>query len=281
MKKKNTNLTKMDMLVHLLVKVNNDDIFALASQLAYYLALSFFPFIIFLTNLISFTNIDSNAAINGLQSILPQSVWELTSSIVKEVLDSQSQGLLWFSIILAIWTSSSGFRAVIKVINKAYDVDVKEQKSFITITISAYIWTLVLGLTILGALLLLVFGDIIGKYLISVLPFKHIVLIIWDVLRNGLSIVILIFVFASMYKYTVSLKLRWRDVLPGAIVSSIGWVAVSYMFAFYINNFANYSRFYGSLATVFVLMIWLFLTAMIFLFGVEINSVIMKNSTKN
>ena len=72
MKKKNTNLTKMDMLVHLLVKVNNDDIFALASQLAYYLALSFFPFIIFLTNLISFTNIDSNAAINGLQSILPQ-----------------------------------------------------------------------------------------------------------------------------------------------------------------------------------------------------------------
>ena len=169
----------------------------MASQLAYYLALSFFPFIIFLTNLISFTNIDSNTAINGLHSILPENVWELTSGIVKEVLDSQSQGLLWVSIILAIWTSSSGFRAVIKVINKAYDV--KQEKTLIGITISAYIWTLVLGITILGALVLLVFGQVIGKYLISVLPFKHIILVIWNVLRGGLSIIILIFVFASMY----------------------------------------------------------------------------------
>ena len=98
MKKKNTQLTKMDMLIHLLVKVNNDDIFALASQLAYNLALSFFPFIIFLTNIISFTNINSDAVINGLHSILPENVWELTSGIVKEVLDSQNQGLLWVSI---------------------------------------------------------------------------------------------------------------------------------------------------------------------------------------
>lgn len=278
MKKKNTQLTKMDMLIHLLVKVNNDDIFALASQLAYNLALSFFPFIIFLTNIISFTNINSDAVINGLHSILPENVWELTSGIVKEVLDSQNQGLLWVSIILAIWTSSSGFRAVIKIINKAYDV--KQEKTVIGVTISAYIWTIVLGITILGALILLVFGQVISKYLISVLPFKNIILVIWNVLRGGLSIVILIFVFASMYKYTVALKLKWRDVLPGAIVSAIGWVVVSYVFSFYINNFANYSRFYGSLATVFILMVWLFLTAIIFLLGVEINSVIMKNSPR-
>lgn len=275
MKKRNNKLTKMDMLIHLLVKVNNDDIFALSSQLAYYLALSFFPFLIFLTNLLSFTKLDPNSVVNGLQTVLPESVWELTNSIVREVLNSQNQGLLWLSMVLAIWTSSSGFRAVIKIANKAYNV--KQDKSAIMVTITAYIWTIVFALSILGALVLLVFGQVISKYLISVLPFKDAVLVTWNILRGGLVIIILIFVFASMYKYSINLKLKWIEVIPGAVVSAIGWVGVSYAFSFYINNFANYSRFYGSLATVFVLMVWLFLSAMIFLFGVEINSVIKKN----
>ena len=100
---------------------------------------------------------------------------------------------------------------------------------------------------------------------------------IWNILRYGVILFILTFIFAFIYKYAPSKKIRWRDVLPGAIFATIGWVVVSIGFSFYINNYSNYSRFYGSLAAVFVLMIWLFLTSLIFMFGVEINSVRVKS----
>ena len=58
--------------------------------------------------------------------------------------------------------------------------------------------------------------------------------------------------------------------------STFGWIIFSLVFSFYINNFGNYSRLYGGLAAVFILMIWLFLMAIIFILGVEINSVLEK-----
>lgn len=275
MKSKKSNLSRFDFLVHLVVKTNNDDIFALSSQLAYHLALSFFPFIIFLMSLVGFMNINSIEFMNGLEAILPESVFELIKKIILEVLESQNTGILGISILATIWTASSGFRAVIKAINKAHNIC--EKRSFIKRTIRAFLSTIVLAIIILVTLILLVFGRVIGDYLVNTLPFQHVAIIVWNLLRSGILIFVLIFAIAAIYKYTPSIKLKWWDVLPGAIISTVGWIIISIVFSCYINNFNNYSNLYGSLAAVFILMIWLFLTAMIFLFGVEVNSVILMN----
>lgn len=268
----NIKKSKMDLLIHLIVKVRRDDIFALASQLAYYLVLSFFPFLIFLLTLVGFINLNSKEVLEGLRTILPISVMELTETTILEVLGSQNTGLLGVSIILAVWTASSGFRAVIKGINKAYNIH--EERTYIRRAMVSFISTIALALTVLIALASLVFGKVIGNYLIEMLPFKEAIGLIWNVLRYGVIIFILIFVFATIYRYTPSKKLKWKEVLPGAIFSTIGWLLISIIFSFYINNYNNYSRFYGSLAAVFILMIWLFLSSIIFMFGVEINSVL-------
>ena len=269
---KKNKVSKIDVLIHLFVKVKRDDIFALASQLAYYLVLSFFPFLIFLMTLIGFIGPDPLKVLEGTSRLLPTSVYELTESTIREVITSQNTGLLGLSILLAIWTASSGFRAVIKGINKAYNI--KEERSFIKRTAISYLSTIILAVTIIATLLLLVFGDIIKKYLNSVLPFHNAIVVIWDILRYGVIILALILVFAAIYRYTPSRKLKWKEVIPGAIVSTFGWIVLSLGFSYYINNFSNYSRFYGSLAAVFILMIWLFLTSMVFIFGVELNSVL-------
>jgi membrane protein len=262
----NIKKSKMDLLIHLIVKVRRDDIFALASQLAYYLVLSFFPFLIFLLTLVGFINLNSKEVLEGLRTILPISVMELTEATILEVLGSQNTGLLGVSIILAVWTASSGFRAVIKGINKAYNIH--EERTYIRRAMVSFISTIALALTVLIALASLVFGKVIGNYLIEMLPFKEAIGLIWNVLRYGVIIFILIFVFATIYRYTPSKKLKWKEVLPGAIFSTIGWLLISIIFSFYINNYNNYSRFYGSLAAVFILMIWLFLSSIIFMFGV-------------
>ncbi|MBU3136920.1 YihY/virulence factor BrkB family protein [Clostridium gasigenes] len=262
----------LDFIVYFIVKINNDDIFALASQLAYYLILAFFPFLIFLMTVIGASSLNSIEILDGLRAILPSSVFDLVASIIREVVDNQYSGLLGISIVLTIWAASSGFRAVIKGVNKAHDI--KETRSFIKRSIIAIIFTFALTLVIVLTLAMLVFGDLIGGYILTIVPFYKAMTIVWNILRYVIVVCMMIGIFASIYRFTPAKKIRWKQVLPGAIVSTIGWIVVSRGFSFYINNFSNYSRLYGSLGAVFVLMTWLYITSMILIVGAEINSVL-------
>lgn len=271
---KGNNKSVLDMFLYLFIKVKRDDIFALASQLAYYLILSFFPFLIFLITLIGFSNLNNAEVLEGLQSILPTAVFELTASTISEVINSQNTGILGISGILAIWAASSAFRAIIKGVNKAYDVD--EDRSFIKRSIIGIISVIALALTIICTLAMLVFGDLIGEFLNRFLPFEHLINFIWNILRYVIIIAMMIVVFAMIYKVAPAKRIKFRSVLPGAIITTIGWLIASLAFSYYVNNFSNYSRLYGSLWAVFVLMTWLFMTSIVFILGVEINSVLEK-----
>ncbi len=98
-------MSKMDLFIHLIVKSKRDDIFSLASQLAYYLVLSFFPFLIFLITLIGFIKPNPEQVLYGISVLLPTSVFELIQSTVSEIISSQNAGLLGVSVLLTIWTA--------------------------------------------------------------------------------------------------------------------------------------------------------------------------------
>ncbi len=269
----------VNFLIHLIVKIKRDDIFALSSQLAYYLILSFFPFIIFLMTLVGFSSLESNEVITALSGILPESVVELTKSTIKEVFDNQYTGLLSFSIVLSLWTSASGFRAVIKGVNKAYNF--KETRSFIKRIVISITGTIGLAIIILLALTMVVFGRIIGDYLERSFLYYHIIVYVWSIFRYGFIFLIMILIFSVIYSVEPAKRLSFKEVIPGAVFSTLGWGLLSMFFSFYINNFRNFSRFYGSLGAVFILITWLFLISFIFIFGVEINSVLGKVRKKN
>jgi membrane protein len=230
--------------------------------------------------IIGFSKLDSMQIIDGLSTILPSSVFELTSTIIVEVVENQYKGLLGVSIILSMWAASSAFRAVIKGINKAYSLE--DDRSFITRAIIALICTFALAFIIIATLVLLVFGNLIGDMLVTYIPYNMIIKKIWNLIRYIMILTIMICVFAGIYRYTPAKRISWKEVFPGAIVSTIGWLIVSLGFSFYVNNFSNYSRLYGSLGAVFVLMTWLYISSIILILGGEINSVIVirKNNLK-
>lgn len=263
---------QINLLIHLIIKIKNDDIFALASQLAYYLMLSFFPFILFLMTLVGFSSLSSVDILNGVSGVLPKSVVDLTRSTIAEVFDNQYKGLLGLSILLMVWTSSTGFKAVIKGVNKAYNF--KENRSFIKISIISMLGILAIAMIILLALVMLVFGGVIAEYIRKMLPVYYVIVVVWNAFRYAFVFIVMIFIFAAIYRIAPAKKLTWNEVIPGAVFSTIGWILISFGFSFYINSFTNYSRFYGSLGAVFILMTWLFLVSMIFILGVEINFVI-------
>ena len=262
---------KLNLLTHLIAKIEKDDIFALASQLSYYLMLSFFPFMLFLMTLVGFSDLSSGEILDGLSLILPKRILELTQSTIKEVSDNQYTGLLGLSIVLMMWTASSAFKAIIKSVNKAYNI--KENRSFIKVSIISMLGILALALIIILALAMLVFGNVIGEYIKNIDGLHKIIFILWNIFRYGFIFIIMILIFAVIYKFVPAKGLTWKEVIPGSMFSTIGWIVVSFAFSFYIDNFNNYSRFYGSLGAVFILMTWLFLISIIIILGVEINFV--------
>ena len=282
MKKKSKGFLRKTVifLVMFIKKIGDDDIFALGAQLAYYMVLSFIPFLMFLMTLVGFSHLNSDAVLNLLSNVMPTEAFNLIQSTVIEIVDREQTGLLWISIALAIWVSSSGFKAVIKGLNKAYGV--KETRSYIKLKLISMIYTILLALIVIATLFLFVFGDVIGDFFINVLEHPEFIYYIWNILRYVVVILIMILFFMFLYNATPCVRLGWLEVIPGAVITTLGWISISYIFAYYVNNFSNYSRLYGSLGAVFMFMTWMFITSMILILGGEINAVLAeKNRLKD
>ncbi|HII4524855.1 TPA: YihY/virulence factor BrkB family protein [Clostridium perfringens] len=282
MKKKSKGFLRKTVifLVMFIKKIGDDDIFALGAQLAYYMVLSFIPFLMFLMTLVGFSHLNSDAVLNLLSNVMPKEAFNLIQSTVIEIVDREQTGLLWISIALAIWVSSSGFKAVIKGLNKAYGV--KETRSYIKLKLISMIYTILLALIVIATLFLFVFGDVIGDFFMKVLEHPEFIYYIWNILRYVVVILIMILFFMFLYNATPCVRLGWLEVIPGAVITTLGWISISYIFAYYVNNFSNYSRLYGSLGAVFMFMTWMFITSMILILGGEINAVLAeKNRLKD
>lgn len=269
------------MFIYILIKkLDDDEIVALSAQLSYSFVLAFFPFFIFLMTVIGFLRLDSQQVLIFLEALLPDEVYFLIQNIVKFVIDSREGSLLSLSLFLSIWSSSAGFRGVMRGLNKAYNVI--DTRNYIIKIILSIVYTIGLVFLIILMLILVVFGGVIGdvfvKFFVDYVD-VNIVLNSWYVIRYSFVIILMVVVFAIIYYYVPVVKnKKLSKVIPGAIFTTFSWIGISMGFTYYVNNLSNYSALYGSIGAVIVLMIWLFLTSMMILLGGEINAIISSKS---
>ncbi|MBU3142627.1 YihY/virulence factor BrkB family protein [Clostridium sp. CF012] len=257
-------------LKRLVSRVIDDDITALAAQVTYYLLLSFFPFLLLLLSMLGYSDLKSNDVLVYLSQIMPKSTFDLIYTTVIDVFDKTSGNLVSLSIIGLLWTGSSGFRAIIKALNKAYDE--KETRPYWKTLIISVLFMVGLALVIIGAVALVVFGQMIGGVIVNKFHVSSKFILNWDIIRYVVTLIGMVFIFASLYHFTPCRRMTWREVMPGATFSTLGWLLSSLGFAYYVNNFNNYSSVYGGIGGVIVLMLWLYITSIIILLGGELNA---------
>jgi membrane protein len=253
-------------------RVIDDDITALAAQVAYYLILSFFPFLLLLLSILGYSDLKSNDVLVYLSQIMPKSTFDLIYTTVIDVFDKSSGNLLSLSILGLLWTGSSGFRAIIKGLNKAYDE--KETRAYWRTLLISILFMVGLALVIVAAVALVVFGQMIGGLLVVKFNVSSKFILNFDIVRYLVTLFGMAFIFAALYHFTPCRRLTWKEVIPGAIFSTLGWLFSSLGFAYYVNNFNNYSSVYGGIGAVIVLMLWLYITSIIILLGGEINALL-------
>lgn len=241
---------------------------AYAAQSAYFIILSFFPFVMLLMTLIRYLPITEDALITLAIQAMPELISTYVVSLIREIYTQSSAAIISITIVAAIWSASKGILAIIRGFNSIYGI--YETRSYFFLRIIASLYTVIFAIAIVGSLILLVFGNRLMSALAELLPPLLPAIPVIISLRITVSLAVLFCFFLAMYVFVPNRKSSFFQEAPGAIFSTVGWAGFSYLYSFYIDNFANFNT-YGSLTTIVLLMLWLYFCMYIVFIGGEIN----------
>lgn len=255
--------------------IGKDDIFGRAAQLSYYFLLALFPLLLFLTSVIGvILGSESglrNSLFNYLGKVLPSSATQLVSTTIFEVSNASGGGKISFGILAALWAASAGMGAISESLNIAYHV--KETRPWWKQRLIAVGLTLVLAVLIITALVVVLYGGRIADGLASSYGLGGSFALAWKILQWPIVLFFLFVAFASIYYWAPDLKDQdWRWVTPGSLIAVVLWLLVSFGFRIYLHFFNSYSKTYGSLGAVIILMLWFYFTGAAILIGGEVNA---------
>ena len=253
-------------------KVRDDYVSAFSAQAAFYIIISFFPFIMFLLTLIQYLPITKDTVIYILVNIFPSSIDSLVSNIVNEIFYMASGTVISITAISALWSSSKGIYSIIKGLNAVYGI--RETRGYIRIRIISTIYTFVFAMMILVSLFILVFGNQLYLWIESKIPLLADLALLIISIRTFVGLLILTLFFLLIYAKIPNRKAVLYKELPGAFISATGWMGFSYLYSFYIDNMSNYANMYGSLTAIVLFMLWFYFCMYILFIGGEINIVL-------
>lgn len=249
-------------------KMSAHKIGAYSAEGAFYIILSIFPFIILLLSLIRFLPFRESEILNFTKGVLPAAVHDLFSKFVDD-LDSTNNAVTIISAATLLWSASKGVYSVIGGLNSVFEE--RETRSYFKVRFLAVFYTLSFMLTILLTFILLVLGNSIAEFIDKKFSNLSALAFFTMSFRYFIGFCLLVMFFVFIYKFLACGKRRLSDQLPGAMIASVGWIAYSMLFSFYIDNFSNYAPLYGSLTAVVLLMLWLYACMYILFLGAEIN----------
>jgi len=268
-------LSSLQLWKKVIAGINDDNLLGRASELAYNFILALFPFMLFLLAL--FGIFASRAAalktnlLTYLSQVLPPAASQVLSHTLNEVTRNASNGKLTFGILLTIWFASGGMTAMISGLNGAYAL--KETRSWIKVHVIAVGLTIAISLLIILALATVLGGGYVANVVGSYYGLREITIVAW---RAGQILVAIVFVtlsFSVIYYFSPDVEEQhWYWITPGSLIGVLVWIAASFGFRAYLHFFNSYSKTYGSLGAVMILLIWLYVTSFAFLVGGEINA---------
>jgi membrane protein len=260
-------------------QINEDRLLAVAAGVVFYGLLALFPAITALVSLYGLIADSStvNDHIAFLGDFLPQGTFSIIEGQVARVLskgDIKLGSALLVGLLLAIWSANGGMKAIIDALNVVYDE--KEKRGFFALNAVSLAFTVsgVVGiLTAIG--LVIVTPVILGMIGLESSTDLLIRFGRWPALA-----ILLLFALAVLYRYGPSRRSpKWRWISVGSILATVTWMTGSGLLSFYFANFGNYDATYGSLGAAIALMIWMWMSTIVILFGAELNSEIEHQTT--
>ncbi len=258
-----------------------DDGWAIASHIALSLLMSLFPFLIFVTALTGFLgtqNLSDQVALLLLEA-WPQEVSGPIVSEIENVLTTSHSGLLTIGAALALYFSTNGIESLRIGLNRAYGV--VEMRSWWLLRLELIAYVLVAALAMIALSFLVVLAPLILRTSTRYFPGLSQLEPMLTFLRFGVATVVLVIALVLVHKWLPAGKRSLLDIAPGIVVTLAMWLITGVLFGRYLAEFAGtYVSMYAGLASAMIALVFLYWTATIFIYGGELNAVIVNMRQK-
>lgn len=199
-----------------------------------------------------------------------QNSYNFVNNFLQDFLNTPRVGLLSFGFVLVIFYASNAMLSIIRTFDNAIYQQHK-RRNFIRKRIKAIRLTIVVLGLLMGTILLLIGQGILFDYIIKWLKLKGADVLWISILRWTFTVTLFFYSISFIYKYAPSVKKRWPLVTPGSVLATFMMIATTYAFSFWVNHFTNYNKVYGSLGTILIFMLLIYLNSFILLLGFELN----------
>lgn len=251
-------------------KCKKDEITVYAAQSSFFIVIAFFPFIMLLLTLIQLIPAVSKADVTEMMvTIMPDMLDSLVTGIINDLYTKSPRTVLSFSAIAALWSSSRGMLGIEQGMNRVNESP--RERGYLIRRVLCTFYTLFFVAACIGSLLFLVFGNTIYSFITRRLPWLTAYADLIYSIRSSSLLLLLVIVFSCLYKWLPVRRFSFLSQIPGALLSTLGWVVFSKLYSIYIENFSNYSYMYGSLTAMVLLMLWLYFCICILFIGAELN----------
>ncbi|HEY9687320.1 MAG TPA: YihY/virulence factor BrkB family protein [Coleofasciculaceae cyanobacterium] len=266
----------MRFLKALLARIGQNDFPGLSAEMAYNWMMALLPLLVFLFTLFGLfagQGDEFHQIMENLRRLVPQDAYALVADTLEDLTSNSSTELAIIGFLGTLWASSNGAMVVIKGLDRAYRCTEENRNVILQRTIALGI-VVGMGLILLVGSNLLVFGGMIISVIEARFSPDGLVVFLLEVVRWVLPLAGLIPVSMFIYIITPNRPKRgaWKEVWPGALTFVGLWVIISWLFSLYVSNMANYSKVYGSMGAIVILLFWLYLSSFALLIGGQVNA---------
>lgn len=259
-------------------RMQKDHLGAYAAACAYFLMISFVPFVMIFFAFASRVHADISNLTESLISIVPSGLKAYVESIINEV-TTKSYAYVPLSVIILIWSAAKVFHALTNGLNVISRV--QETRGWFFLRFRSMFFVVLLFVFVGIAFFLSLFGNTLRDNIVAVAP------VVGDIIRFfgsfgalfGYFGLILLFLF--IYKFLPNCRYTFRSQLPGALIVSTVWMFFSYLMSLYYEHNQNFVSTYGSMTSMILAMMWLYFCCYFLMFGAELNRVLYEDPEDN
>ncbi|MFI0091755.1 YihY/virulence factor BrkB family protein [Streptomyces bobili] len=252
----------------------DDELTDRAAALTYYGVLALFPALLVLVSLLGLAGRSAtDEVLKNIQKFTPGAARDILTDAVTQLQGRSGIGsvMALVGIVLAVWSASGYVAAFIRSANAVYDVP-EGRPVWKVLPVRVGVTVLLLVLAVLSALIVVFTGDL-ARRAGTALGIGDTALTVWSIAKWPVLVVLVTIMIALLYWATPNVKGRgFRWITPGSVLALLIWLIASAGFAFYVANFASYNKTYGTLAGVIVFLVWLWISNIAILLGLEFDA---------
>ena len=255
------------------VEFSNDNVTDLAAALTYYGLMAVVPGLIVLIAIIGLTGANSQQVLAQVSSVAPGSAAKMIQTLIRQAEHHHSgAGVAAIAgVVVALWSASGFVSAFMRAANRVYDIG-EGRPIWKTVPLRLAITIFAVVMLVAMAVIVVVTGSV-ARSVGNAIGIGSTAVTIWDIAKWPVLVVLISILLAVLFWAAPNAKqagIKW--ISPGGVVATIAWLIISALFALYVSDFSSYNKTYGSLAGLVVFLVWVWLTNVSMLFGLEINA---------